>query len=147
LTPIQDALINTNLMAIAVKSRNLNYSKRFDDNNVEKLSLFKSQKQQIFANAYNYGFELSHAQKKLIKCDNECQMNESPANFIEFLKKNFNSIKKKPKETKGIKSNTNTKVSKPLDKERWIPLRDRSYYKTKAKYLKSVASKKISSSK
>ena len=144
LTTIQETLISANLMAIADKKKNHNYSTGFDVNNVEKLSLFQSQKQQILANAHNYGIELSHSQKKLIGNQNYSQMENSQTPFIEILKKKFNSIKKS---TKPHGTKTNKKVSKPIDKERWIPLRDRSYYKPKAKYLKSISIKKTSSSK
>lgn len=146
LTPIQDTLITSNLMAIADKNKNHhNYSIGFDVNKVEKLALFQSQKHQILANAYNYGIELSNAQKKLIKSDKTNQMEVEQGHFIvEVLKKKFDSVKKSSSKSKVIKTS-----SKPLDKERWLPLRDRSYYKPKAKYLKSksVSSKKISSSK
>lgn len=125
-------------MAIADKNKSHNYSAGFDVNNVEKLGLFQSQKQQILANAHNYGIELSHAQKKLIKSDETYQMEDEQSHFIEILKKKFNSVKK-PSKLKVVKTST-----KPLDKERWIPLRDRSYYKPKSKYLKS---KSVSSSK
>lgn len=146
LTTIQDTLISANLMAIADKKKNHNYSTGFDVNNVEKLSLFQSQKKQILANAHNYGIEISHSQKKLIENQNYSKMENSQTHFIEILKKKFNSISiKKSIKPLGIK--TNKKVSKPIDKERWIPLRDRSYYKPKAKYLKSISIKKTSSSK
>lgn len=125
-------------MAIVDKSKSHNYSSGFDVNKVEKLALFQSQKQQILANAHNYGVELSHAQKKLIKSDENCQMEDEQTHFIEILKKKFNTVKKLPK-PKVVKTS-----SKSLDKERWMPLRDRSYFKPKSKYLKS---KSVSSSK
>lgn len=131
-------------MAISEKTSNHDYSSGFDVNNVEKLGLFQSQKHQILANAHNYGIVLSHAQKKLIKSENCFQVENPQTSFIEIIKKKFNSIKKSAK-SNGTKINKN--VSKLIDKERWIPLRDRSYYKPKAKYLRSTSVKKTSSSK
>lgn len=134
-------------MAIADKNKSPDYSTGFDVNMVEKLAFFQSQKHQILANAYNYGIELSNAQKKLIKSDETNQMEVEQGHFIvEVLKKKFDSVKKSSSSSKSKVVKTSTK---PLDKERWLPLRDRSYYKPKAKYLKSksVSSKKLSLSK
>ena len=142
MTSLQDILITANLMAIADKNKNNHdYSAGFDLNSVDKLSLFKSQKLQILANAHHYGVELSQSQKKQIEEEQRVKMDDVESNhFIEILKKN---PKFSCKTTKISKVNKEKKVTKnPVDKERWMPLRDRSYYKPKAKYLKSISVKK-----
>lgn len=138
-------MITANLFAVADKNKANNYSSDFDINTLDKLSLFQSQKRQILANAHSYGIELSHGQKKLIERKRENHMEDIEPHFIEVLKKN-NTVKKQ-KQTKEVKAKKVISPSKPLDKERWIPLRDRSYYKPKAKYLKSISVKKAATQK
>ena len=139
-------MITANLIAIADKNKNKNkndYSAGFDLNSVDKLSLFKSQKLQILANAHHYGVELSQSQKKQIEEEQRIEMDVVESNhFIEILKKDPKFSCKSSKISKVNKEKKITNSSKPVDKERWMPLRDRSYYKPKAKYLKSVSVKK-----
>lgn len=132
LTPAQGTLIDANLMAISEKK---NIVPNFNINDLEKLKLFGKQKLQILANAHNFGFKLSKSQLKLVKDPNSkpsmnCNTTISCFYDHKLLKNDTKaSIKTEKKEPAGI------------DKERWLPLRDRSYYKPKAQYLKSKKNK------
>ena len=121
----------------------------FDASVIDKLSLFKSQKQQILINANHAGVTLSDSQLKTIKANvNSVSMVIEPScKFVsvEDLKAEVRNIRKHRKREFGEKS-APTK-SAPADKERWLPLRDRSYYKSKAQYLKTLKNTKSSSSK
>lgn len=127
LTPIQDTLISANLMAILDGSNS-----NFNIKNMEKLSLFNSQKLQILANAHNSGIKLENSQVKSIS---KPLIVSNTINIYDFkcLKKDITNA-----DNKGMKIEC---VVPGLDKERWLPLRDRSYYKPKAQYLKSKSLK------
>lgn len=107
----------------------------FDLASVDKLSLFGSQKRQILINAHHSGFVLTKNQLKMFKDDHLMDIDQNTSNFVTFksLKESFKTAKVK----KSAPSKTKT-----LDKERWLPLRDRSYYKPKAQYLKSTKNSK-----
>ena len=135
LTTAQETLINSNLMAISKKK---NIIPEFIAKNIEKLSLFKSQKLQILANAHNFGFELEKSQLKSVTNPNsfsEITATSSPSIY------DFNSLKADTKSS--VKKKCKKEPTRLLDKERWMPLRDRSYYKTKAQYLKTLKTSKV----
>lgn len=118
-------------MAISEKR---NIVPNFNINDLEKLKLFGKQKLQILANAHNFGFKLSKSQLKLVKDPNsKPNMSSSVSSCFydhKILKNDIKAtIKKEKKDPVGI------------DKERWLPLRDRSYFKPKAQYLKSKKNK------
>lgn len=133
ITSAQETLISANLMAISQK-KNMNIFTEFNaEKNIEKLNFFKSQKLQILANAHHYGFELEKSHLKSIINTNS--INEStPTKTSEFY--GFASLKTDVAKATG-KKDRKKKGPVSLDKERWMPLRDRSYYKTKAQYIKA----------
>ena len=116
-------------------SENKSIAPEFNVKNVEKLGLFKTQKVQILANAHHFGFDLEKSHLKAI-------MNPNSMNDIQ----NKSSLSC-TFDFKSLKNDTKTPIKKDkknptgLDKERWIPLRDRSYYKSKAQYLKTLKTK------
>ena len=112
----------------------------FNLKNIEKLNIFKSQKLQILANAHHFGLELEKSQLKMIINPNAMFTDEISSKSFEFY--DFKSLKA---DTNFLITKKTKKEKEPvnLDMERWMPLRDRSYYKTKAQYLKAKKSGKV----
>lgn len=122
-------------MAISKKK---NLIPEFNAKNIEKLSLFKSQKLQILANAHHFGFELEKLHLKSITDSNSMITDGTPTKSSIFY--DFKSLKADIQLSVGKERK---KEPVTLDKERWMPLRDRSNYKTKAQYLKAQKTSKV----
>lgn len=100
----------------AIRTGNLKTAPDFDIKKLDSINLFNYQKKQIRINAIQFKNEFKL--KKLIK------------------KSIVTSSLKNQKETK--KKHRKNTESKKIDHERWLPLRDRTTYKPKSDYLKSL---------
>ena len=115
----------------------MNINLDFNDKIIKNLNLFKSQKLQILANAHRFGFEIEKSQLKLISSSNN--ITADPLSKCSSIY-DFKSLKF---DTKSSVKKMSKKESTGLDKERWMPLRDRSYFKPKDQYLKAQKTSKV----
>lgn len=121
---IQRALVASNLLLCKsdVKCANTDY---------KNIASFDFQKLQFIANMYSYNqVALSKTEKNrillqtetIVVSEDDIAQYDNKMNIVS-ISKISNNLSKKVKKTS----------TKPLDKERWIPLRDRSYFKKKLK--------------
>lgn len=144
MTPLQIVLINSNLMIMHVGESDRNQLDSFDIETLDSFGLFKSQKRQIIINAQNSRFIVP--KKHIIEMPRKSINGYNFEGFktIEDLKNEPKFFEMKIKKLKSPSSKLNPKPNllekdkkaclKAVDKERWIPLRDRSYYKSKDQY-------------
>lgn len=160
MTPLQKTLISSNLLIMFEKKNRFDsyikflgfkYANEcFTITDIDNIGLFKYQKRQLVINAQNSEMNVPERYEHEFPKKTAKVADSGSLVTIETLKSDSKFIDSKPKKlfvksdkskasvVKKKSSRPGKEISKSVDKERWMPLRDRSYYKSKEQYQKSI---------